>query len=230
MSGERAITYDRTHDRTPPSQSPFVLAAVDGIVTAFARASGQIAWRFQLPSGIANQRHVTRIVADERRAVIASGSRLRRRRRLLLVAGHDGELFCADHPSGRLLWHQRLPTVATVRWIGATSSSTAPRSSSSTRRRSRAFALETGQFLWQQPLVEAHTTPNVHPPPASCGARGARQRRPGRRNEVSASFRSGGQRRRFARRRKSAHASPSRSTTKRRRPHQWAGSSCPLRR
>lgn len=154
--------------RAPATSSPLVLAAVDGTVTAFARASGQIAWRFRLPSGIANQRHVTRIVADEHRVVIA-GARVYEEGGFFSSPDAMGELICLDYPTGRVLWHQRLPPVAPVRWISATLLVDGAEIFLVHASQIAAFALETGQFLWQQPLVEAHTTPGVHPRPLPVG-------------------------------------------------------------
>lgn len=158
------MTYDARVYRSPPASSPFVLTAVDGTVTAFARTSGQIAWKFQLPIGAANTRYLTRIVADERRVVIAA-ARAYDDGSFFSLPDTTGELFCLDYASGRVVWHQRLPQVATVRWISATLLVDGAEIFLVHASHIAAFALETGQFLWQQALVEAHTSPNVHPSP-----------------------------------------------------------------
>jgi outer membrane protein assembly factor BamB len=139
--------------RAAPSPSPFVLTAVDGSVTAYARGTGEVAWTFRIPDGEMDFRHVTRIAADEHRVVLVAA----RMHETGMFASADGtaHVCCLEYATGRLLWHQPVKRGHNIAHFTATLLIDGAQVFLVHGDGLLAFALETGQLMWQRRVDRA---------------------------------------------------------------------------
>ncbi|WP_394828032.1 PQQ-binding-like beta-propeller repeat protein [Pendulispora albinea] len=147
--------------RTNHAPSPFVLSAVDGTVTAYARASGAIAWTFRVPDGAMEYRHVTRLIADGHRVVIVAA----RMNEEGMFANADGtaHVCCLDYETGRPLWHQPVKGGQNINRFTATLLIDGDQVFLAHAAVLTAFALETGQVLWVQKIDHVEVYRGVLP-------------------------------------------------------------------
>lgn len=129
------------------AQSPFVLTAVDGTVTAHVRTTGAIAWAFRVPDGTTDNRVYTRLHADERHVVLVAA----RMNDKGLFASADGtaHVCCLAYETGLLLWQQQVKGGVNMGHFTATLLIEGGQVFLVHCDKLSAYALETGRLLWQ---------------------------------------------------------------------------------
>jgi outer membrane protein assembly factor BamB len=136
-----------------PSPSPFVLSAVDGTVTAYVRATGEVAWTFRVPDGKMDCRHVTRIHADEHRVVVVAA----RMNESGLFATVDGtaHVCCLEYATGKALWNHAVKGEHNIAHFTATLLVDGGQVFVVHGGSMLVFALETGKLMWQRRVERA---------------------------------------------------------------------------
>ena len=139
--------------RASPSPSPFVLTAVDGTVTAYARGTGEAVWTFRVPDGQMDFRHVTRLAADEHRVILVAA----RMNESGMFASADGtaHICCLEYATGRLLWQHQVKAGRNIAHFTATLLIDGGQVFLVHGDALLAFALETGQPMWQRRVERA---------------------------------------------------------------------------
>lgn len=132
--------------------APLALAfsAVDGTVTAYARSTGDVAWRFRVPAGQMDYGHVTRLAVTERHVVLVairmdeSG--------FFATADGTAHVYCLEYATGHELWHFPLKPGDNIAHVTATLLVDGDQVMVACGATLTTFALETGKLLWQQPI------------------------------------------------------------------------------
>ena len=137
------------------SPSPFVLTAVDGIVTAHARATGAVAWVFRVPDGKMDHRLFTRLHADERRVVVVAARM--DQSGMFATAEATAHVCCLEYTTGKLLWSHQAKGEHIISQFMATLLVEDGQVFVVHGHVLMAFALETGQLMWQHWVERANT-------------------------------------------------------------------------
>lgn len=140
-----------------PSQ--LVITAVDGIVTAHARATGEVAWVFRVPDGKVDQPHVTRIHADEQRVVVVAGRM--DESGFFATVDATAHVCCLEYATGKLLWRHPLKGGQNIGHFTATLLVEGGQVLVAHAELLVAFSLETGQVQWQR-KVERTVTRGIY--------------------------------------------------------------------
>lgn len=147
--------------REGPSQSPLVLAVVDGTVTAYIRLTGKEAWTFRVPDGATEYRLFTRIACTDERAILVA-ARLDENG-FFASANVTAHVCCLELASGSLLWHQRIETGQNIAFFNATLLVDGEQVFLAQGASLMAFVLASGQLLWHQPVQGATLQTNTVP-------------------------------------------------------------------
>lgn len=130
------------------ASTPLAFSAIDGTVTAYARATGDVAWSFRVPNGQLDYPHVTRLAVTDRHVVLVAI----RMEETGFFASADGtsHVYCLDHATGHTLWHVPLKPGDNIAHVTATLLVDGDQVFVASGSIFCAFALETGNLLWQQ--------------------------------------------------------------------------------
>jgi outer membrane protein assembly factor BamB len=133
--------------------SDLIITAADGIVTAHARATGEVAWVFRVPDGKADHPHVTRIWANVHRVIVVAG----RMDESGALASADGtaHVCCIAYGTGNLLWKHSIKGGQNIAHFTATLLVDGKQVFVSHADTLVAFSLDTGQQLWQRRVERA---------------------------------------------------------------------------